>query len=75
MGVATVRAASKIDPWFLNKILSLVQDEGAPAPKTVYKMVDTCSAEFESRTPYYYSCSEPDGDFVGLGRATGKENS
>jgi carbamoyl-phosphate synthase large subunit len=21
-----------------------------------YKMVDTCAAEFESRTPYYYSC-------------------
>jgi carbamoyl-phosphate synthase large subunit len=25
------------------------------AVKPVYKMVDTCAAEFESRTPYYYS--------------------
>lgn len=24
----------------------------------VYKMVDTCSGEFESHTPYYYSCYE-----------------
>ena len=24
----------------------------------VYKMVDTCSGEFESKTPYYYSCYE-----------------
>ena len=21
-----------------------------------YKMVDTCAAEFEAETPYYYSC-------------------
>jgi len=26
----------------------------------VYKMVDTCSAEFEARTPYYYSTFEED---------------
>jgi len=24
----------------------------------VYKMVDTCAAEFEAKTPYYYSCYE-----------------
>ena len=23
---------------------------------TVYKMVDTCAAEFEAATPYFYSC-------------------
>jgi carbamoyl-phosphate synthase large subunit len=27
----------------------------------VYKMVDTCSAEFEAKTPYYYSTFEPSG--------------
>ncbi|MGB0560334.1 MAG: carbamoyl-phosphate synthase large subunit [Spirulinaceae cyanobacterium] len=26
----------------------------------VYKMVDTCAAEFEAATPYYYSTYEPD---------------
>ena len=24
-----------------------------------YKIVDTCAAEFEARTPYFYSCYEP----------------
>jgi carbamoyl-phosphate synthase large subunit len=27
----------------------------------VYKMVDTCSAEFEAKTPYFYSCFEHGG--------------
>ena len=26
--------------------------------KPVYKMVDTCAAEFESSTPYYYGTYE-----------------
>ncbi len=31
----------------------------------VYKMVDTCSGEFEASTPYYYSCyEEEDEDIV-----------
>jgi len=29
--------------------------------RPVYKRVDTCAAEFESRTPYMYSCYEGDG--------------
>ncbi len=27
-----------------------------------YKMVDTCAAEFEAKTPYYYSTYEPNSD-------------
>ncbi|MDV3805210.1 carbamoyl phosphate synthase large subunit [Elizabethkingia anophelis] len=30
--------------------------------KRVYKMVDTCSAEFEAKTPYYYSTFEEDAE-------------
>jgi carbamoyl-phosphate synthase large subunit len=29
---------------------------------TVYKMVDTCAAEFEAVTPYYYSCYEEEDE-------------
>ncbi len=88
---------NKIDKWFLNKILVLVQMEkrletepltpgllkeakrieypdkaiaqltgrGEAEIKAMryrenitaaFKMVDTCAAEFESETPYYYSC-------------------
>ncbi|MEM2909748.1 MAG: carbamoyl-phosphate synthase large subunit [Nitrososphaerota archaeon] len=28
----------------------------------VYKMVDTCAAEFEAQTPYYYSCYEDEDE-------------
>ncbi|MBV9850514.1 MAG: carbamoyl-phosphate synthase subunit L, partial [Armatimonadetes bacterium] len=30
----------------------------------VYKMVDTCAAEFEAATPYFYSCYEKEGETV-----------
>ncbi|MCY6369671.1 carbamoyl-phosphate synthase (glutamine-hydrolyzing) large subunit [Clostridium ganghwense] len=30
----------------------------------VYKMVDTCSGEFEAQTPYYYSCYEREEENV-----------
>jgi carbamoyl-phosphate synthase large subunit len=30
----------------------------------VYKMVDTCSGEFEAETPYYYSCYEEEDENV-----------
>lgn len=30
--------------------------------EVTYKMVDTCAAEFESETPYYYSCYEEENE-------------
>lgn len=30
----------------------------------VYKMVDTCSGEFDARTPYYYSCYEDEDENI-----------
>ncbi|UPT68227.1 MAG: carbamoyl-phosphate synthase large subunit [Sphingobacteriales bacterium JAD_PAG50586_3] len=32
--------------------------------KRVYKMVDTCAAEFEAKTPYYYSTFETENESV-----------
>ena len=34
----------------------------------VYKMVDTCAAEFEAQTPYYYSCYEVENERVETGK-------
>ena len=92
----TVHEITKIDPWFLDKLLSIiyVEKELAEEPldrellyrakdfgfmdktiaeltgktteeiraledewniRPVYKMVDTCAAEFDAETPYYYS--------------------
>ena len=32
--------------------------------KRVYKMVDTCAAEFEAKTPYYYSTFEEENESI-----------
>ncbi|GAB2702615.1 carbamoyl-phosphate synthase large subunit [Paenibacillus thermoaerophilus] len=36
--------------------------------KPVYKMVDTCAAEFEASTPYYYSTYETENEVVESGK-------
>jgi carbamoyl-phosphate synthase large subunit len=109
--VAQVHEATRIDPWFLDQLLELVEHErllaaragggietldagfllatkrlgysdrqiaaACPRPTTewdvrsrrhqlgvrpVYKLVDTCAAEFESYTPYYYSTYEQEDE-------------
>ncbi|MDQ3742292.1 MAG: carbamoyl-phosphate synthase large subunit, partial [Actinomycetota bacterium] len=51
-----VRAATAIDPWFLAELHALAQDPDAPfAGERTFKAVNTCAAEFEARTLYYYS--------------------
>jgi len=32
--------------------------------KRVYKLVDTCAAEFEAKTPYYYSCFDGENESI-----------
>lgn len=34
----------------------------------VYKLVDTCAAEFEAQTPYYYSCYDKENESVATDR-------
>ena len=54
--VEEIHRVTKIDRWFLRKLRKL-----ALQPKTQndlpipYKMVDTCAAEFDARTPYFYA--------------------
>src|SRR4051794_29607459 len=50
-----LRARTGIDPWFLRELRRL--DEAQQGVRT-YKAVDTCAAEFEAETPYYYSAFE-----------------
>ncbi|WP_321210991.1 carbamoyl-phosphate synthase large subunit [Methanothermobacter sp. DP] len=98
MGIEEIHELTRIDPFFLEKILNIVNFESSlnreslrdPRVllkakrmgfsdsrlasitglaeseirslrlknniKPVYKMVDTCAAEFEAKTPYYYGC-------------------
>src|SRR2546426_7408435 len=59
---------SGIDRWFLDRIQAMVSAPAADGPVT-YKLVDTCAAEFEAETPYYYSCREEESEAV---RAPGR---
>jgi carbamoyl-phosphate synthase large subunit len=56
---ATVEEANgrtSIDPWFLRELRALALDPDAPfRGERSFKAVDTCAAEFEARTPYFYS--------------------
>lgn len=52
----------RVDRWFLRKMAAMVAGEIPVSEDAVYKMVDTCAGEFESRTPYYYATQEAFSD-------------
>src|SRR4051794_9281573 len=54
--VDDAHARTRIDPWFLRELRALALDPEAPfAGERSFKAVDTCAAEVEARTPYFYS--------------------
>jgi carbamoyl-phosphate synthase large subunit len=60
--VDDLHARSRIDPWFLRELAELAAAPEAPfAGERTFKSVDTCAAEFEAETPYYYSSWERSG--------------
>ena len=57
--VEELEARTAIDPWFLRELRALAQDgDGTVGLVRSYRSVDTCAAEFEAATPYYYSGHE-----------------
>jgi carbamoyl-phosphate synthase large subunit len=47
---------TEIDPWFIAEIAALARGEDPEAGlERSFKSVDTCAAEFEAETPYFYS--------------------
>ncbi len=65
-------ARTGIDPWFMAEIGALARGEDPEAGLArTFKAVDTCGAEFEAATPYFYSGWErpgPDGPRHEAGR-------
>jgi carbamoyl-phosphate synthase large subunit len=60
--IEEVGARTSIDPWFLRELEALARDgDGTEDLVRTYRAVDTCAAEFEARTPYYYSAHERRG--------------
>jgi carbamoyl-phosphate synthase large subunit len=59
LGVEAVHERCLVDPWFLRELQTLATEgDGTDSLTRVYKSVDTCAAEFEAATPYYYSAHE-----------------
>ena len=59
LSVEAVHERCLVDPWFLRELQSLaIEGDGTASLTRVYKSVDTCAAEFEAATPYYYSAHE-----------------
>ncbi len=49
-------ARTLIDPWFMAELAALAGGEDPQAGlQRCFKAVDTCAAEFEAATPYFYS--------------------
>ncbi len=54
-----IQEATMIDPWFLRELQALATEgDGTEGLERTYRSVDTCAAEFEARTPYFYSAHE-----------------
>jgi carbamoyl-phosphate synthase large subunit len=62
IGVEAVHERCLVDPWFLHELHALATEgDGTEGLARTYKSVDTCAAEFEAATPYYYSAHERPG--------------
>ena len=60
--VDEMASRTEINPWFLNELRELaLEGDGAGDAERIYASVDTCAAEFEARTPYFYSSREAGG--------------
>jgi carbamoyl-phosphate synthase large subunit len=62
ISVDEIHRRTGVNPWFLREFAELVNggDPQAGLART-FKSVDTCAAEFEAETPYYYSGWERPG--------------
>jgi len=60
--VEEIHGRTHIDLWFLRELAALaLEGDGSEGKERIYNSVDTCAAEFEARTPYYYSSHEAPG--------------
>jgi carbamoyl-phosphate synthase large subunit len=59
LDVEPVHRSCLVDRWFLRELETLAREgDGTEGLTRTYKAVDTCAAEFEAATPYYYSAHE-----------------
>ncbi len=59
VSVERIHELTCVDPWFLRELQALATEgDGTDGLERTFRSVDTCAAEFEARTPYYYSGHE-----------------
>jgi carbamoyl-phosphate synthase large subunit len=57
--IEAIHSRTSVDLWFLRELRMLAIDgDGTEGLDRTFRSVDTCAAEFEARTPYYYSSHE-----------------
>jgi carbamoyl-phosphate synthase large subunit len=62
LDIEAVHERCLVDRWFLRELQALaIEGDGTEGLARTYKSVDTCAAEFEAATPYYYSTHERSG--------------
>ncbi|HZW40799.1 MAG TPA: carbamoyl-phosphate synthase large subunit, partial [Agromyces sp.] len=70
-----LRARTSIDSWFLRELRTLaLEGDGTERLERTFRSVDTCAAEFEARTPYYYSAHERKAPLQGEVRRGDRES-
>ena len=55
---------------FSDTMIGGLRGEAVERAVPTYKLVDTCAAEFEAATPYYYSCWEEENESVAVDSRT-----
>jgi carbamoyl-phosphate synthase large subunit len=64
--IEEINRRTAIDPWFVRELRDLaLEGDGTEGLDRSFRSVDTCAAEFEARTPYYYSAHERKAPLVG----------
>ena len=51
---------------FSDAMIGALRGEQVESGMPTYKLVDTCAAEFEAATPYYYSCWEDENESIAV---------
>jgi carbamoyl-phosphate synthase large subunit len=75
VGIDEVGRRTSVDPWFLRELRALaLHGDGTEGLERSFRSVDTCAAEFEARTPYYYSAHERKAPLVGEVRRGERES-
>ena len=74
-GIEELNRRTSIDRWFLRELRDLALDgDGTNGLDRSFRSVDTCAAEFEARTPYFYSAHERKAPLAGEVRRGDRES-